>query len=205
MPADFLTAYKTVKGNEGGYRNVSWDHGGETYKGIARNSWPNWLGWKIIDQYKAAHGPIKQGAYISDTALDNLVHQFFQDNFWTRNKLQLVNNQSLATLCLDMSINHGKGPLKINEALKVYDETIPLNTTVTSQAITYMNKDPQHAYNAIAAKRIEYIKSLQSYLGPDYNSVLQRAVSFVSKYKDEIIATGGSALALFGFFLHSIS
>lgn len=45
----FNEAYVIGEKHEGGYANDPDDRGGETYKGIARNFWSKWKGWKIID------------------------------------------------------------------------------------------------------------------------------------------------------------
>jgi lysozyme family protein len=50
--ADFKQAHSIVMNNEGGYANDPSDRGGETYKGISRNNFPNWKGWKLIDLHK---------------------------------------------------------------------------------------------------------------------------------------------------------
>jgi len=198
--ADFYLAYKTVRANEGGYRNVSWDAGGETYKGISRVNWPQWAGWKIIDAYKAAHGPIKQGAVVADPNLDTLVLKFFSDNFWGKNNLNFLKNQSLATLGLDMVINHGRGPKIINESVAKI-KSVPITTTVNTDSIKVMNDNPEAAYQNISAARVAYVESLKDQLGPDYTNVLARAKSFLTKYSAEVAATGGglAILALFFF------
>ena len=48
--AIFNSAFQITMGNEGGYANNPADSGGETYKGIAKNYWPNWEGWTAVDQ-----------------------------------------------------------------------------------------------------------------------------------------------------------
>ena len=50
--ASFDIAYAPLKDFEGGYDNDPDDRGGETYAGIARNFFPAWSGWKLIDQIK---------------------------------------------------------------------------------------------------------------------------------------------------------
>ena len=47
--ADFLTAYAPLARYEGGWCNDPADRGGETYAGIARNFFPAWPGWALID------------------------------------------------------------------------------------------------------------------------------------------------------------
>jgi lysozyme family protein len=197
--SDFFSAYKTVRANEGGYRNVSYDKGGETYKGVARNFWPNWAGWKIIDAYKEKHGPIKQDAVIHDAQLDTLVLKFFQDNFWSKNNLNYLKNQSLATLGLDMVINHGRGPKLINEAVSKI-KTVPVTTSVNTDSIKVMNDNPEQAYKNISASRVAYVESLKDQLGPDYSGVLARAKSFLTKYSNEVIASGTGIVLLAVFF-----
>ncbi len=191
--ANFLTAYNATMNNEGGYRNVSYDKGGETYKGIARNYHPDWPGWSIVDSYKQTH-TLKTGAIINDTRLDGLVMSFYQDSFWTPANLANVNNQSLANLCFDIVVQHGRGPTVINKGL-VLLETIPVINKVTADSVRVMNKYPQNAYNNIVQQRIDYINSLS--LGPDQAGVLARAKSFLNKYV-AVAATGAGIIA--GFF-----
>ena len=38
--------------HEGGYVDDRDDRGGETYRGISRNNFPDWKGWKKIDGFK---------------------------------------------------------------------------------------------------------------------------------------------------------
>ncbi len=197
--ASFLTAYKTVKANEGGYRNASYDAGGETYKGIARNFWPAWAGWKIIDDWKRTH-TLKSGDVIPNPALDQLVLDFFTVNFWKKNNLDKVDNQSLATLCLDMSINHGRGPKLINEACERIRRNIPISTTVTVDSVAVMNQYPQLSYGNIAQARVAYVESLKTNLGPDYAGVLARAKGFLTKYSAEIATGTGILVAALFFF-----
>lgn len=199
--ADFLTAYKTVRANEGGYRNVPYDKGGETYKGIARNFHGSWVGWKIIDEYKRTNGPIKQGAIIANATLDKMVTDFFQKLFWTSNNLYAVANQSIATLCLDMVINHGRGPVLINDEAKKIKSSIAQSTNVTLDTVKVINDHPDRMYKAIAERRVKYVESLgEQQLGPDYPGVLARAKKFLSLYRPEAAAVGVGLLLLTGLF-----
>jgi lysozyme family protein len=195
----FSIAYKTVRSNEGGYRNLSYDAGGETYKGISRVYWPAWAGWKIIDEWKKIH-TLKQGDVIPNAILDQLVLDFFQVNFWDKNKLGGIKNQSLQTLCLDMSINHGRGPKLINEACAKIKAGIPINSTVTTDSIAVMNANTQLAYGYISQARVAYVESLKSQLGPDYAGVLARAKGFLTKYSAEIATGAGVAIVVAALF-----
>ncbi|MEO5681460.1 MAG: glycosyl hydrolase 108 family protein [Chitinophagaceae bacterium] len=177
--AVFSVAYGNTMSNEGGYRNVSYDKGGETYKGVARNYNPSWAGWAIIDQVKKTR-KLKTGDYIKSSTLDNLVASFYLGNYWNKNKLGEIKNQSLATLCFDIVVQHGKGPGSvINTGLQSI-ERISAPNSVTADSVRVMNKAPQASYNAIIAQRLTYINSLS--LGPDQQPVLARAKSFLTKY-----------------------
>ncbi|RZK56482.1 MAG: hypothetical protein EOO59_09755, partial [Hymenobacter sp.] len=50
--ADFTRYFPTLLANEGGYCHDLQDPGGETYRGIARASNPQWGGWPAIDAVK---------------------------------------------------------------------------------------------------------------------------------------------------------
>lgn len=196
--ASFQIAYKTVRANEGGYRNVAHDAGGETYKGIARNYWPAWAGWKIVDEWKKTH-TMRTGDVIPNAALDKLVLDFFEVNFWKKNNLDKLTNQSLATLSLDMVINHGRGPKLINEACNKI-RPVPTSSTVTTDSVAVMNKYPQLSYGYISQARVAYVESLKEKLGPDYAGVLARAKSFLTKYSAEIAGGAGILVAAIFFF-----
>lgn len=196
--ADFFTAYKTVRSNEGGYRNVSWDKGGETYKGIARKFHPGWAGWVIVDEWKKTH-TMKTGDIIKNNQLDTLVHEFFKINFWANNNLNFLKNQSLATLGLDMVINHGRGPKIINETVAKI-KPVKIGTTVGTDSIKVMNDYPEQSYKTIAAARVAYVESLKDELGPDYKAVLNRAKSFLTRYSAAAAAGAGLILVAVFFF-----
>lgn len=95
--ADFLPAFEKMIVAEGGYllHNVAGDKGGQTYAGIARNRWPNWSGWAIIDA-----GGEPQA---------DLVRGFYRANFWTAMRLEEVKNQQVAEMLFDFGVNAGTG------------------------------------------------------------------------------------------------
>lgn len=95
--ADFLPAFEKVLVNEGGYalHNVADDKGGMTYAGIARNRWPNWAGWSVIDA-----GGEPQA---------DLVRGFYRAHFWTAMRLDEVADQRVAQMLFDFGVNAGTG------------------------------------------------------------------------------------------------
>jgi len=99
---------------EGGYSNNSRDPGGETYGGISRRMWPNWAGWSVIDQKKLIHGGhIPWSMKFAD--LDNLVSDFYTDNFWNKQSFSLLNNQDVCNKIFQHYVNMGDRAIKISQ------------------------------------------------------------------------------------------
>jgi len=100
---------------------VQGDKGGETYKGIAKNFHPNWIGWGIIDKYKNLYPNSFKTSLKNSTKLQNLVKLFYKQNYW-----DVFKGDSLpyivAEELLDQSINQGTGRLggkRLQEALNL--------------------------------------------------------------------------------------
>jgi len=103
--ANFEKAYKRLGPNEGGYANHPNDRGGETWKGIARNFWPRWAGWIIIDSYKKRDDFKK--ALHNDPDLERHTQDFYKKNFWDVCKLDEANSQYVAENVFDCAVNCG--------------------------------------------------------------------------------------------------
>lgn len=114
--AKFEIAESITGRNEGGYANDPADKGGETYAGVARNYWPNWQGWKIIDNIKfdlrvnsvVTASRINKAAK-ANSVLTGLISKFYKQNFWDVNKLDQINDQQLANTVYDFGVNSGTG------------------------------------------------------------------------------------------------
>lgn len=78
----FLTeAWPQLKETEGGHSNDPRDTGGETFRGIARNKHPEWVGWHMIDAMKGGDFPANA---LGDPVLNELVVAFYRAEFWTK-------------------------------------------------------------------------------------------------------------------------
>jgi len=95
--AEFMPAFERMIVNEGGYvlHTVAGDKGGMTYAGIARNRWPQWAGWSVLDA-----GGEPQA---------DLVRGFYRANFWAALRLDEVNDQDVARTLFDFGVNAGTG------------------------------------------------------------------------------------------------
>lgn len=119
--AEFLNAYKRTAVHEGGYANVKGDRGGETYKGISRVNYPNWEGWKIVDENK----PLKQNAVIKSDKLNGLVSTFYKRNFWDKIKGDYITDQPIADFLYDYFVHSGKrAVISLQEILNVTPDGI---------------------------------------------------------------------------------
>ena len=113
--ADFLTAYKITNKFEGGWNHVPGDRGGETYCGIARNFFPKWKGWSIVD----SKNPLKHNTIIKDETLSDLVHSFYKAEFWDKIKGDSIASQLKANQLYDMAVNAG-----VSNAVKLCQRTL---------------------------------------------------------------------------------
>lgn len=103
--AKFNLTLSKVLSHEGGYVNDPDDLGGETYKGIARNSNGSWLGWKIIDKYKIDKS--FPGNLASNVNLQQFVEKFYLESFWLPLKADQIQNQTSADSVFDFAVNSG--------------------------------------------------------------------------------------------------
>lgn len=105
--ASFQQAHALTAQIEGGYANNSLDRGGMTYAGVARNFWPKWPGWLIIDQLRTASGFPRNLA--ASSVLQAAVLAFYKENFWDVLCLDKVASQAIANEVYDSAVNCGTG------------------------------------------------------------------------------------------------
>ncbi len=111
--AEFLKAYAPVKQWEGGWCDVPGDSGGETYAGIARNFFPNWRGWPLIDAAKR-HNSFREGSsafsrHLSTLpGLADLVTDWYRVEWWERMRLGQF-PQIVADELFEQAVNLGRG------------------------------------------------------------------------------------------------
>lgn len=102
---------------EGYYANTPGDTGGETWEGIARNKFPAWKGWPVIDLYRPAGGFVSEtqaNALLKSVAqLQDLVDAFYKVSEWDTMNADQIQNQSVANFLVDWEVNCGEGaPIK---------------------------------------------------------------------------------------------
>lgn len=107
--AEFEIAYAPLKLFEGGYDDDPDDRGGETYAGIARNFFPKWAGWKIIDQIKRSNKTFSaiSKAAAKDFYLQDLVAAWYKSEWFDALGLGQF-PQILANELFEQAVNLGK-------------------------------------------------------------------------------------------------
>lgn len=107
--ANFILAYNKTLGHEGGYCNIKEDRGGETYKGVARNLFPNWEGWEYVDKQDKSNVKQLEQNLEHIVEVQDLVKKFYKNNFWDKANLDLIDSQIIAEKIYDIGVNQGIG------------------------------------------------------------------------------------------------
>jgi len=181
--ADFKMAFDITSNNEGGYTFNPSDTGGETVFGISRKNWPNWAGWKYIDQIKeTAKTPheIDHAIAISATPIHVLVDSFYRVNFWAPLQLDFVNDQQIANQVYDFGVNAG-----IGRSAKFLQQAAGVNADgkigpVTIKAVNA--GQPETIYNAFQDLRKAFYETLAEKLGQ--HQFLSSWLSRLTPYKN---------------------
>ncbi len=162
--AQFNKAFAITMKNEGGYANNPNDHGGETWRGIARKFWSLWHGWTIVDQIKATMAPgakvsVLNTALAANGNLEELVLSFYKTNFWDTEQLDLFNDQAIANQLFDIAVNMGtktastllqEAANTLTENKLIVDGIIGKNSIATVNAL-----GAEQLYNALCKFRKE--------------------------------------------------
>jgi len=103
--ANFDKAFERVLKNEGGYVNDPDDAGGETYKGVARNRNPAWVGWIRVDILKQGRG--FPANCETDKSLQAAVKELYRVNYWHKIRGDEIDSQAIAQSIFDFGVNAG--------------------------------------------------------------------------------------------------
>lgn len=105
--ADFNIAFERTSVSEGGWKaDDPNDNGGETYRGVARNYHPNWLGWPMIDARKGDAG--FPDVLLGHNSLNELVEVFYLEEYWARSRCEEM-PQIIANEVYDNAVLMGVG------------------------------------------------------------------------------------------------
>jgi len=176
--ANFNEAYLLTGHNEGGYANNPNDHGGETYAGIARNFWPAWSGWILVDKGKQLTKTIQSlNQWLKNNGIEPYVSDFYKKNFWDVNKLDAINDQQIANNVYDFGVNSGvsRGAKTLQQSAGVTIDGIIGNMTIAAvngaePKIIYdkYNQIRSDFYHKLAQNpgQLQFLKSWMSRIKP---------------------------------------
>jgi lysozyme family protein len=103
--ADFDPIFEEVLGHEGGYSNDRVDRGGETYRGVARNSHPDWLGWGLVDSHR--NDDDFPACLDTSISLQREVMNVYRREYWDRIWGDGIDSQPVAQELFDTAVNMG--------------------------------------------------------------------------------------------------
>lgn len=182
--------YKYILPNEGGYANMSYDKGGETYAGIARNYHSYWTGWSYIDSLTK---PIKTNSKFSQ--LDNQVKEFYLA-LWNKNLIGSINSQPVANLLFDYIVHSSSHAIKaIQRIVGVKDDGVM--GILTLKAINNANE------NFVYKKLLEERESWFNYLvqkDPTQSKFLSGWLYRLQKFVTDF-PIGGNTVSIFIFLI----
>lgn len=158
--------------------NDSTDRGGETFRGISRKFWPIWPGWEMIDQVKELYSSKPRaidGHFFHNLEMDNLVEDFYFENFWTP-IAELGLPKLLTAKLFDTSVHLGKvGGIRILQ--KTLNELEPIHQLIVDGK--YGPRTSQKAFSALQSEEQE-IKALNIFSvqqATHYKSITEKDAS----------------------------
>lgn len=101
----FEIAYAATSIHEGGYSNDPNDPGGETYCGISRRWYPNWIGWATVDLLKDRPEEMERHSGLRD-----MVQSFYLVEYWGKLRCETISRMSGTVACelFDSAVNVSK-------------------------------------------------------------------------------------------------
>jgi lysozyme family protein len=152
MQIHYARSVQDVLASEGGYVNDPDDAGGETYKGIARKSFPGWDGWSLVDASKKSMGNIDAQsltrALDANAELSARVFSFYKINFWDKVGGDDLTSEHIAHAIFDFGVNAGTGTaIKLARGVVGLD----ISTKVDTSYIQALNAQDEKAFVALYA------------------------------------------------------
>ena len=144
--------------HEGGYALVKGDNGGETYRGIARQSNPDWPGWPLLEKYK----PLRNGDLINDAALQTAVCELYWQKYFEANGFHRCNNPIVALQLFDFSVHGGYSTKQLQRTMnRMFNQSLKEDGDWGEKTIAGINSiRPDLLCNAILNDRAERLRQI---------------------------------------------
>jgi len=196
---------------EGGYANVPGDKGGETYRGISRNKNPDWVGWKTIDKIKKPTFLSKTKTIPQNTIfpeLDQLVANFYFDNYFVKNGFHRLSNPKTALTLFDWAVHGGYSLTKVKEVMQQTFGKKINETTFNDKVASALESVDQNRLNAaLIDKRKGKLTQIvqanpdQAKFLPGWNNRIDTLRNLTVTQKAGIGATGLLLIGIAAYFL----
>lgn len=185
--ADFKLYWPILLRVEGYYANDKDDKGGETWEGIARNEYPAWSGWPIVDSHRPVGGFVSREQANEllkpDEILQAKVIQFYKSSQWDVLEGDQINNQSIANFLVDWGVNGGLSvPVKHAQKVLVFP-TASIDGKMGPHTLSAINTaDGLAFFNNMKQERIDFYHAIVNH-NPSQekflNTWLTRTNSFI--------------------------
>lgn len=155
--------YEWLLPTEGGYVNDPDDKGGETYRGVARNFWPDWEGWGLIDNTDKNQSNANITRILdSDPTLQQMLGVFYKVNFWDITAGDEM-HEAVSHCVFDFHINSGKSRAvkHLQRGIIVCGTTLTPDGVLGPATIEAANQiDPASLCSAMLADRAAFYQVL---------------------------------------------
>ncbi len=149
----FIPAYDLLRSYEGNYSHHPLDRGGETYGGIARKIYPNWYGWKHIDEKKGKN-KLPWNTRIEES--EHWVLDFYLD-LWVKEGWNELRDQELANYLFEFRANGTVAIRIIQRSINECGGNVELNNRMNEEMALAINRIPsERLLRTVRANRAKF-------------------------------------------------
>jgi lysozyme family protein len=154
--ADFKQAQQIVGINEGGYQNDPKDSGNYFNGKLIGTNWG--IAAPTLAEYLGREPSVSDMKNLKRSTAEDILRV----NYWKKNHLDELSNQSVATLIYDGTVNQGTNGMRflIDKAVKLIGGSINYYEVFTTKGIKYLNRfNQKRLFDAIKTVRANKYKS----------------------------------------------
>ncbi len=179
--ANFHISKELTRDIEGGFFDDP--TAGPTYRGITQKYYPYWPGFgriKLLQQKFFPGRAIPRYTVFNDPVLDQMVSDFYKNNFWNLISGDYIANQHIANFIYDFFVHKQNDAIRvINDAAKVFTanlKTFP--TKLSREVLDLINRMPAVYYNTLRQGRINYYKTRPGFSKKNRLAFIERVKRF---------------------------
>lgn len=193
--ANFAKAQKIVGINEGVFQTDPRDEGNYYMGNLIGTNWG--ISAPTLASYLGRIPTVGDMKALQKQTAEEIL----RINYWLKNNLDNLNNQSVATLIYDGAVNHGSNGMRflMEKALRMLYKTVGYHEVFTEKGIAILNKLNQNKlFLAIKTARAEkYRQSSKSYALKGHLARLDR-IRYIPDRGNELLAYSALVIAGIG-------